>query len=159
MLIALLLFLTLALAILEVIIPSGGIIGVVAAVCAVIAMVVGFSHSEAVGWGVAVGLGAGLPAAIWLGFKLLPHTPFVLSARIEGHAKAAGLERYVGTRGIAETPLRPVGVVRIDGARLDAISEGDFIATGCDVEVRTVRSGELVVAPARARRSSDDGRE
>lgn len=151
MLIALLVFFALLLAVLEVVIPSGGIIGIAAAVCAVSAAALGFSHSEPVGWTVVVALCVGGPAAIWAGFKLLPHTPFVLTARMEGRAKIPDLERYVGTTGIAETPLRPVGIVRIDGTRLDAISQGDFIASDSEVYVLEVRSGELVVAPVRRR--------
>lgn len=43
--------------------------------------------------------------------------------------------RYLGKVGRAVTPLRPTGVVEIDGARIEVVTEGDFIASGSDVRV------------------------
>ena len=43
--------------------------------------------------------------------------------------------RYLGKTGRALTPLRPSGVVEIDGERLEVATEGEFIAAGSKVRV------------------------
>ena len=47
--------------------------------------------------------------------------------------------------GVALTPLRPAGVVRIDGMRIDAVSVGAFIAAGTSVRVVQVEGTRVVV--------------
>lgn len=44
-------------------------------------------------------------------------------------------ERYLGKTGVALTPLRPTGIVEIDGERLEVVTEGEFIAAGSQVRV------------------------
>jgi len=43
--------------------------------------------------------------------------------------------KYLGQAGVAVTPLRPAGVVEIDGERVEVQTEGGFIASGSDVRV------------------------
>lgn len=43
--------------------------------------------------------------------------------------------RYLGRTGLAITPLRPTGVVEIDGERIEVVTEGDFIASGSEVRI------------------------
>lgn len=43
--------------------------------------------------------------------------------------------RYLGKVGKAVTPLRPTGVVEIDGDRLEVVTEGEFIASGSEVKI------------------------
>ncbi|USG63865.1 nodulation protein NfeD [Brevibacillus ruminantium] len=51
----------------------------------------------------------------------------------------------LGQVGIALTPLRPAGVVRIDGSRIDAVSVGGFITAGTSVMVVQVEGTRVVV--------------
>lgn len=48
-----------------------------------------------------------------------------------------GVERkqYLGKTGSVLTPLRPTGVIEIDGERLEVVTEGGFIAAGSRVRV------------------------
>ncbi|MDD7593332.1 MAG: NfeD family protein [Peptoniphilaceae bacterium] len=50
-----------------------------------------------------------------------------------------------GKVGVALTNLRPAGLVDIDGARLDALSRGEFIAQGTPIEVIQTANGTLTV--------------
>jgi membrane-bound serine protease (ClpP class) len=50
-----------------------------------------------------------------------------------------------GTAGEVITDLRPAGKVKIDGARIDAVSEGDFIGIGARVTIVAWRSGNAIV--------------
>ena len=43
--------------------------------------------------------------------------------------------RYLGKTGVAMTPLRPTGVVEIEGERIEVVTEGEFIAAGSLVRV------------------------
>jgi membrane-bound ClpP family serine protease len=43
--------------------------------------------------------------------------------------------KYLGQEGIAVTPLRPAGVVEIDGDRIEVQTEGGFIASGSAVRI------------------------
>jgi len=53
----------------------------------------------------------------------------------------------VGKRGIALCMLRPSGKVEIDGTRIDAVSDGEFIQKNCEVEVTKVEGNRVVVKP------------
>lgn len=44
-------------------------------------------------------------------------------------------EKYLGREGYTLTALRPAGDMKIDGNRVDVVSEGDFIARGVKVRV------------------------
>jgi membrane-bound serine protease (ClpP class) len=43
--------------------------------------------------------------------------------------------RYLGKTGVALSPLRPTGIVEIDGERVEVATEGDFIAAGSRIKV------------------------
>lgn len=49
--------------------------------------------------------------------------------------ESADRARYLGELGTAVTPLRPTGIVEIDGARIEVMTEGEFIAAGSVVSV------------------------
>ena len=55
---------------------------------------------------------------------------------------------YVGLKGKALTDLRPAGFIEIEGKRIDAETEGDFLSKGIEVEVLKVRGTFLVVKKA-----------
>ena len=57
------------------------------------------------------------------------------------------LEYLVGNRGVAVTPLRPSGKVRIDGQVLSVVSNGEPVNDGEDVIVIEVRGNRIVVRP------------
>ena len=61
---------------------------------------------------------------------------------------AHGAVHLVGQLGEAVSDLRPVGIVRIDGRRIDVSSEGGYITAGTAVEVTVVEGARIVVRPA-----------
>jgi membrane-bound serine protease (ClpP class) len=109
-----------------------------------------------------VGLGLGA----FLFFKLMPRTraarPFVLQHGLnsaEGYTShAAEIEQQFppGATGIALGDLRPAGKIRVEGQRLDAVSEGGYLDRGAAVVILAWRSGSAVVGPAPE--SGEDGR-
>lgn len=69
--------------------------------------------------------------------------------REEGYVAWAPAGSWEGREGIALTPLRPAGVVEVEGHRLDAVTEGEFVEAGSRVRVVSARGPRLVVEPVR----------
>ena len=61
--------------------------------------------------------------------------------------RVSSIKSLVGEHGVADSALRPVGFVRIDGERLDAIAEGEMIEAGTPIEVVNAYDNQLKVRP------------
>lgn len=78
----------------------------------------------------------------WLDDKIL----WTRNGQEEGFlARTSPSESWQGKRGRATTNLRPAGIVDIDGARVDVMTRGEFIAQGQTVEVIERTNGVLIV--------------
>jgi len=64
----------------------------------------------------------------------------------EGYVAPRDQRELLGKTGIALTPLRPAGVVKLEGNRVDAVSVGGFIQAGTAVVVVQVEGTRVVVA-------------
>ncbi|MDD3931413.1 MAG: NfeD family protein [Eubacteriales bacterium] len=51
----------------------------------------------------------------------------------------------VGQTGVALTPMRPAGSIQIDHQRIDAITQGEFIASGTPVKVVATSGSKVIV--------------
>ena len=63
----------------------------------------------------------------------------------EGYVSNVNRIELIGRRGVAETALRPAGVMDIEKERLDVVSEGRFIEKGRQVEIIKVEGSRIVV--------------
>ncbi len=64
----------------------------------------------------------------------------------EGYVAAdLAKKSLVGKKGTALSMLRPAGKVEVEGMRVDAVSEGDFIQRGREVQVTKVEGNRVVV--------------
>jgi membrane-bound serine protease (ClpP class) len=143
-----------ALMMLEVIIPSFGMLGILSATSYVFAVVLAFKVSPADGFIVA---GAGLlilPAAFLLGVRLVKKTPFGRKTLLEGPAPSSIQRGFseshrllLGQRGVAATDLRPSGVAEIGGARIDVTAAADYVPKNTPLTVLRVEGTRIVVAP------------
>lgn len=97
-----------------------------------------------------------LLAALTLGFiflRFLPRLPFGRRLILEtglgsGHQHGSAPDsdlRWLGKQGLAMSPLRPSGIVEIDGGRVDVVSDGPLIDAGQLVEVTRVDGNRIVV--------------
>ncbi|MDE0483314.1 MAG: hypothetical protein OXI67_12105 [Candidatus Poribacteria bacterium] len=82
--------------------------------------------------------------------KSAPFQHFALSTVMsteEGYHSAGSLDfqSYLGKTGVALTPLRPAGTVKIDNKRLDVVTVGDFIAQNTPVKVLEVEGSKISV--------------
>ena len=87
-------------------------------------------------------------------FLVFPHTrlgkQFVLqadSAAADGYIAVEDNQRYLGKEGVAATILRPSGIARIEGERLDVITDGQFVEKGVSIKVVRTVAGRIIVAP------------
>ncbi len=142
-----LLGLALVLFFLELFVPSGGVIGLGAALAMVAGIVMLFKFDTTTGLvGATVSLGA-VPFLFMLGLKIWPHTPIgkmlTLGGGTEGADEAdaatskpsATSSELIGKTGEAITDLRPVGTCVIDGIRRDCLAEGGVIERGATIRV------------------------
>jgi len=149
----LLLVLGLLLVFAEILIPSGGLIGVTALGVLGLGLWQAFGYSNELGVTVLLTEVVALPATAAGGFAawsrtrqagrvmLSPPTPDELDV---SHSQR-DLHLLIGRIGRAATPLYPSGHVLIEGDRLDGLSEDCLIPAGARVEVVRVRSGRVIV--------------
>ena len=73
---------------------------------------------------------------------------FILSdsaTREAGYSSSKDYSHLLGEQGLASTPMRPSGMVEIEGKRYDAVSEGGYIDAGETVEIAQVEGYRIVV--------------
>lgn len=137
----------------EVFIPSGGLFGILAFGCIALSLWQAFRHSTAMGLNFLLADFLILPVVVMVALYLWPKTPMARRVflrppapeEIEGAHPPLRLDVLVSHYGQTLTPLRPSGLVEVDGRRLDALSEDGLIPPGTLVRVVRVRSGQIVV--------------
>ncbi|HMN40788.1 MAG TPA: NfeD family protein [Phycisphaerales bacterium] len=141
---------------LEVFIPSAGIISITAGLVGIAGIVCLFQHSVLSGIiGILVALVL-VPIILVFGAKVMPATPmgkrllFGESGKPEPVIPEESLNRLdalLGAEGDALTDLRPVGIARIDGQRIDVLAEIAFIPAGAKIKVTGVSGSQVKVRP------------
>ncbi|MDZ4830600.1 MAG: NfeD family protein [Phycisphaerae bacterium] len=157
---------------LELVIPTGGLLGLLCGISAVASIVAMFMWSITAGLLLLMAYAIGAPFLLLFLLKLWASSPLVRRYALnDGPSRDAGvapvvadsdpdadddvdlarmrrlhsLAQLVGRRGVAETPLRPVGFIALDGRRIDAVAESGLIEAGTPVRVVAVLDGTLKV--------------
>lgn len=156
----LLLVVGLAVMVLEVFVPSGGVLGFLSVLAIGAAIVTAFvEQGMATGFGVLAAAFVAVPAVLALAFRWFPETP--LGRRVlpppPGPAdvlpaadRRRKLRDLVGRGGRVASELVPWGTVVIDGETIEARSEAGLLAAGVVVEVAGVDGMAVVVRPKTA---------
>ena len=144
----------------EAFVPSGGVIGLVAFACSVVGIVLLFKHDST--WGV-IGLLTTIilgPMLFFWALKLLPSTPVgkkmfgdsseEIAARRDHQSSHWREQRHalIDQTGTALTDLHPIGIVKINGDRHDAIAQGQIIDMNTPIRVVSVDGIQIEVRPA-----------
>jgi membrane-bound ClpP family serine protease len=157
----LLLIVGLAVMVLEVFLPSGGILGFLSLTAIVAAIATAFLEMGATAGFVVLAVATVVvPTVLALAFRWFPETP--LGRRVlppppdpadvaPAAARRLELEKLLGRSGRALSEMLPWGMVEIDGVRVEAQSDGGPIECGAAVQAVSVQGRYLVVAPARLR--------
>ncbi len=161
------------LAVLEIFLPSGGALGFGAAIAVVAGIILLFMYDTTVGLAGAIVSVAALPIIVGLGIRYWASTPIArmltLSSRqrartradlqtpldadpLQGQSEAPdrsdweAAAKLIGKTGEAITDLRPSGVCRIDGKRIDCVANRGMIDRGAAVRVIVADPLQVVVA-------------
>ncbi len=147
-------------AVIEVVVPSAGILALAALACLVGSLMCAYQMS---GWAAALLAGIEavcVPIAIVIAFKVLPKTsigrqmflaPPIGAAGASGAPASAsggtdpGFGSLLGKEGLAVTMLRPSGTAELDRRRVSVVTSGEAIAEGSRVRVVEVEGNRIVV--------------
>lgn len=143
--------------ILELFVPSGGLIGFFGTLALVGGIVCLFWVDMTVGLVAMVIVLLAAPFAIGFSLKIFPKTP-IGRRLVHGDRQPAKATNYdpalenaeselVGKTGHAINELRPVGTCRIDGKRIECLAQTGLIEPGQKVEVVSVQGIEVKVRP------------
>ncbi len=152
-----LLIFAVALAVMELFIPSGGVLAFLSIGALVGAVVFGFRQGPVVGLATLIVGVVGLPVVAVLSFRIWPRTAIgrriLLRHRtsqdvLPDTARRRNLKGLVGKAGVAKSKMLPSGAITIDGRTVDAFSEGMPIDIGQGIVVIAVHGTRVVVRPA-----------
>ncbi len=140
---------------LELFTPSGGVLGILAALAILGSLAVGFSNGWVTGVSLLLATLVILPVVLALAIHYWPRTPIgrlILLDTPRGDdemlpetAASRQLRDLIGRRGVAKTKMLPSGAVLIDGRVYDALSEGMAVDPGQAIRVTAIRTNRLVV--------------
>lgn len=133
----------------EIYVP-GGILGVLGFLCLAGAVAIGFTLGPMVGWLSAAAVVLGTAVGVWVWIRWFPNTRAGRKIMLGTNGrdfKAASEEwrALVGMTGEAVTDLRPAGIARIAGRRVDVTADGTWIEAGRPIRVVAVEGVRVVV--------------
>ena len=134
----------------EVILP-GGILGIMAALCVILASwFAGAEYGAGIGILTFVGSAAAIGILVFIEFKLLARTSlgsaFFLKSSVTGHSNIAPAEASItGKKGISLTRLNPSGKVAIDGKSYEAYSQDGYIEEDHSIQVVAQDNFKLII--------------
>ena len=131
------------------VIPGFGMVGALGAGALLSGAFVAYDNYGSA-WGfAAIGLGtvaAGL--AVYGSFKLGLTKRMVLEEQVVGDSSGlpAQAEKLVGQVGIALSDLRPAGIAKINGQRIDVVAaDGEYIESGTAIEIININQNSVVI--------------
>lgn len=151
-----LLLLGVGLIILEVLIPSGGILSIFATAALIGSLVLAFMESNTTGLVFLAIIIVCLPVTICWAFKLLPKTaigkktilqPVVETPQERGKAGISDqpFDILKGKSGKTITALRPGGIAEIDGQRYSVMAKGEMIDSNTEIVVIEIEGNSILV--------------
>jgi membrane-bound ClpP family serine protease len=153
----LLLFLGMLLVLLEVFVPTAGVLGFLSVTAILSGIGLAFYNGGlTIGFGFLFGTAIVLPIVLGLAFRWFPETP--IGRRLLPHLPTSeevlpdneerrALRGLLGKVGQAKSPMLPSGAIVVEGRIINAVSEGLPIDAGQNVRVIEVRGSRVVVRP------------
>ena len=135
---------------LETILP-GMVAGIVGFICLLAAVVLGYRDFGAqTGTLILTAVIAGLVVGTWCWLKYFPESRLARRYISHGAVGELGVDKpdLLNGTGEALTQLRPSGTARINGQRVDVITEGGLIERGTKLKVIAIEGSRVVVRAA-----------
>jgi membrane-bound ClpP family serine protease len=122
----------------EIIIPSGGILSILAVGIFAYSLYVVFAN---------ISFAAGM--VFILGLKFIARSPVTLRETLSREqgvtSQAEDMEQYLGLEGIALTDLRPAGMALLNDRRTDVVTRGEYLEKGIPIIVIKITGNQIVV--------------
>jgi membrane-bound serine protease (ClpP class) len=152
----------------ELLVPSGGLLGLLCGVAAIASIVAFFQYDTTFGVAALLLYAILTPVLLVFVFKLWIHSPLakrmvlgstdeqglddgerdtLQASEQERLKRLEALRQLIGAEGVTETALRPVGFVKINGQRLDAMAESGVVEANTPVVVTDVYDNQIKVRP------------
>lgn len=144
--VAMLVIIAAALFVLELLIPSGGILGLLSIIALIGAVITAYAYDTTTGHVMLIISLVLIPSAIAIALKVFPHTPvgrrLILSdqskpasEKMQSREGQADQSVLIDAEGQAVTDLRPVGTCQIKDVRVECTAESGIIDRGTAVRV------------------------
>ena len=153
LLIVILILFALAMIVFEIFTPTFGLLAVVAVGALTLSVYFAFSLSSTFGVILVCIEVLGMPVYVYWALKVIPNTKLGMRLALkrerskpgEGTPEADGLAALVGAETTADTILRPSGTIHVNGRRIVAQAESDFIDKGAKVKVVRAAGTHVIV--------------
>ena len=134
----------------EIILPSGGILSILAAGVFGYSLYIAFNDiSTVTGIAFVITDVILIPVLVIAGLKLLAKSPATLRqtlSRNEGvSSQSSEMNGYIHMEGTAVTDLRPAGMAIINDKRVDVVTRGEYLEKGAGIIVTAVTGNQIVV--------------
>lgn len=146
--------------VLEVFVPSGGVLAIITTITLCLSLTCGYAawgeRYPMVWWGFCGLVVLMIPTTLIAAFSVLPRTPFGRRALLVAPEadklvpyteEEAKLRKLIGQFGRTMTLMNPGGMVLVEGHRLHAFSEGMLIEPATSVEIIEIRGTRVLVRP------------
>lgn len=138
----------------EIILPSGGILSILATGLFGYSLYIMFTQiSTTAGVALVVADLILIPILVYFGLRFLAKSPVTLRARLSKEdgvtSQSADQDRYLGRQGVTVSDLRPSGVAILDGERMDVVTQGEYVEKQVEIIVIAVRGNQIVVKEKR----------
>lgn len=143
--------------ILELFIPSGGILGLCSLFCVILSIIFTYQISPTLGnTAIAIAI-VGVPLFMLLGMRILPNTPLIKRFSLKDKQPANSViydknrdtdpQSLVGLEGVTLTDLRPIGTCLINNNRMECTSNHGVIPHNTKIKVTSVSGLDVKVEP------------
>lgn len=134
----------------EIILPSGGILSILAAGVFGYSLFIAFNDiSTHTGLAFVIADVILIPILVIVGLKLLAKSPVTLRqtlSRKDGvSSQPSELDGYIHMEGTAVTDLRPAGTAFINDKRVDVVTRGEYLEKGVGILVTAVTGNQIIV--------------
>ena len=134
----------------EIILPSGGILSMIAAGLFGYSLYIVFANiSPTAGMFFIVADLIMIPVLVYVGIKFMAKSPVTLSTKLSSKngvtSQSDELNGFLGCKGKALTDLRPAGMAMLSAQRVDVVTRGEYIEKNTEILVIAVRGNQVVV--------------
>lgn len=143
-------FLGILVIIAEIILPSGGILSILATGLFGYSLYIVFTQiSSSAGMVFVIADLILIPILVYFGLKFLAKSPVTLRKKLSKEdgvtSQSADQNAYLERVGVTISDLRPSGVAIVDNARLDVVTRGEYIEKQTEIIVIAVRGNQIIV--------------